>query len=85
SVCHRDHSIEIVIEDHGAGIPADSIPHLFERFFRSDRSRARTSGGFGLGLAIVQAIATKWHGTVAVQSILHQGSRFTVRLPAVSA
>ncbi|MGH9585164.1 MAG: sensor histidine kinase, partial [Bryobacteraceae bacterium] len=59
STAPLDRIAEIVIEDRGPGIPADALPHLFERFFRGDQSRARASGGFGLGLAIVQAIAKK--------------------------
>lgn len=77
-----DGTSELVIRDYGPGIPADVLPHIFERFFRTDQSRSRTNGGFGLGLAIVHAITVKYRGTVAVHSAVHQGTTVTVHFPS---
>lgn len=71
----------IVVEDTGIGIPGESLPLIFDRFYRVDKSRSRTSGGSGLGLAIVKAIAEKLSGRVEVQSQLGKGSSFSVYLP----
>lgn len=72
------------VEDNGIGIPAESLPHLFDRFYRVDKSRSRAAGGFGLGLSIVKAIVENHRGYVEVASELGKGSRFSVHLPAVS-
>jgi signal transduction histidine kinase len=72
----------ITVSDNGPGIPAEAVPHLFERFFRVDSSRGRSTGGTGLGLAICKAIIDAHHGTIEVQSEPNAGARFTVRLPA---
>ena len=69
------------IEDAGCGIDAASLPHIFERFYRGDRSRSRESGGAGLGLAIVQAIVHRAGGTVTAASAPGAGSVFTLTLP----
>ncbi|MDO4493406.1 MAG: HAMP domain-containing sensor histidine kinase [Clostridia bacterium] len=69
----------IAVEDDGPGIPADDLPHVFERFYRSDKARDRS--GTGLGLAIVKQIAELHHGTASVESAEGKGSVFTVRLP----
>jgi heavy metal sensor kinase len=69
------------VEDNGAGIPADALPHLFERFYRVDKARSRQMGGVGLGLAIVKSIVTAHGGQVMVDSAEGKGSRFRVDLP----
>ena len=61
-------------------IPAEDLPHLWEPFFRGDRSRSRESGGTGLGLAIVQAAVTAHGGSCSVEN-LDQGVCFRIRLP----
>lgn len=71
----------IEIEDQGAGIPADALPHIFERFYRIDASRSRDSGGSGLGLSIVQSIVEAHGGTIEATSILTRGTTFTIKLP----
>jgi len=71
------------VEDDGPGIPAADLPHLFDRFYRSDTSRTRSSGGAGLGLAIVRAIVTAHAGSIEAENVSPTGSRFTVRLPAL--
>jgi signal transduction histidine kinase len=69
------------VRDNGMGIPPSALPHIFERFFRADPSRNRTSGGYGLGLAIAQTIARQHHGLIEVQSKVGDGSAFSVTLP----
>jgi signal transduction histidine kinase len=61
-------TVELVVQDHGEGIPADALPHVFDRFYRGDPSRTRTTGGTGLGLAIVKAIVQKAGGKIALTS-----------------
>ncbi len=72
----------IEVRDHGIGIPAAHLPHVFERFYRVDAARSRRTGGAGLGLSLVQAIATLHGGAVGVESAPGEGSRFWLRLPA---
>jgi signal transduction histidine kinase len=73
--------IEIAVSDTGVGIPPDSLPHVFDRFYRVDKSHSRTSGGTGLGLSLVQAIAQAHHGRIDVASRVNEGSTFTIHLP----
>ncbi|HLI83131.1 MAG TPA: heavy metal sensor histidine kinase [Bryobacteraceae bacterium] len=75
--------IRIRVADTGIGIPPESVPHVFERFYRADQSRSRngsTAGSFGLGLSIVKWIAESHHGVVELASQPGAGSTFTVRL-----
>jgi len=65
--------------DNGMGIPADALPHIFDRFYRSDEARSRDDGGVGLGLAIVKSICAAQGAEVAVESVQGGGSRFVVR------
>jgi signal transduction histidine kinase len=76
-------NVVLVVADNGIGIPSESLSLIFDRFYRVDKSRSRESGGVGLGLSIVKAIAEAHKGSVAVQSKLGEGSTFTVTLPAV--
>jgi two-component system phosphate regulon sensor histidine kinase PhoR len=69
------------VSDTGIGIPPESIPRLFERFYRVDKGRAREEGGTGLGLAIVKHVAQAHGGQVEVESRLGRGSTFRVKLP----
>jgi heavy metal sensor kinase len=77
----EDQRAVLRVEDNGVGIPADALPHLFERFYRVDKARSRQMGGAGLGLAIVKSIVTAHGGRVTVESAEGQGSRFRVELP----
>jgi heavy metal sensor kinase len=70
---------EISFRDTGIGIPRDELPHIFERFYRVDKSRS--SNGFGLGLSIAKSIIEAHRGTIAVESVLTQGTTITVSLP----
>lgn len=74
-----DAVLEVI--DTGIGIPPESIPRLFERFYRVDKGRAREEGGTGLGLAIVKHVAQAHGGQVEVESRLGRGSTFRVKLP----
>jgi signal transduction histidine kinase len=71
----------IVVRDNGCGIPEDEIPHLFDRFYRVDKARARGTGGSGLGLHITRKIALLHGGRIDVQSEEGKGSVFTLVLP----
>ena len=73
------------VSDTGIGIPAQSITHVFERFYRVDKARSRQMGGTGLGLSIVHAICKSHGGRVRAESIEGQGSRFTVELPLANS
>lgn len=75
----------IDVRDTGRGIAAEYLPRLFQRFYRADTARARSSGGTGLGLAIAQTIITAHGGAIIVESALGKGSCFTVTLPISEA
>lgn len=72
----------LTVTDTGTGIPEDSIPHIFERFYRVDKARSRASGGSGLGLAIVRNMVLRNNGSIGVESTFGKGSTFTVEFPA---
>jgi len=78
-------TIRIEVSDTGAGIPAEALPRVFDRFYRVDSSRSKGSGGTGLGLAIVQSIAQLHGGKVEIASQPGQGTRVTLHMPAVSS
>jgi two-component system sensor histidine kinase BaeS len=71
----------ITVRDNGPGIPPGDLPHIFERFWRGDRSRSRTGGGSGLGLAIVKQIVDLHAGTIKHDTPAGGGCRFTITLP----
>jgi len=73
--------VAISIADSGIGIPSEDVPRIFERFYRVDKARSREVGGTGLGLSIVKHVIEQMQGTVAVESQLNKGSKFTVVLP----
>lgn len=79
----RDGVVELAVEDHGEGIDPRARPFIFDRFYRGDPSRARTTGGAGLGLAICKAIVERAGGTIALQTKPGEGTIVTVRLPRV--
>jgi signal transduction histidine kinase len=69
------------VADDGEGIAPEDLPHIFEAFYRGDRSRSRRHGGAGLGLAIVQAIVRAHGGSIEVEGRPGEGARFTMRMP----
>lgn len=73
---------QLAVTDTGPGIAAEDLPHVFKRFFRGDKSRARAEGRTGLGLAICKAIVDAHGGSIEVSSPPGEGATFTVRLPA---
>lgn len=80
-VYEADGPVAISVKDTGPGIASEHLPHLFERFYRTDSARAADSGGTGLGLAIVKEIVKAHGGTIRVESEVGKGSVFTVTLP----
>ena len=79
-----DDDVRITVADHGIGIPGDEIDRIFERFYRVDPARARSTGGTGLGLSIVKHVAASNGGSVEVWSEPGSGSTFTLVLPSWS-
>lgn len=75
----------LVVVDHGCGIAAEDVPHIFERFYRADPARARETGGSGLGLAIADQIVRSHGGRIEVSSVAGEGSVFAVFLPLAAA
>ena len=78
----RGDGVELWVLDTGVGISSEHLPHLFDRFYRVDKSRSRAEGGAGLGLAINRWIAEAHGGSISVESTPGKGSVFTIRLPA---
>ncbi len=76
---------QLVVRDTGIGIPAEDLPHIFERFYRVDKARSRAQGGSGLGLAIVKWVVQTHGGAIKVNSIVGEGTTFTVTLPLYQA
>jgi len=76
--------VQLYIRDTGAGIPAEDIPHLFQKFYRVDSSATRTIGGTGLGLFICRKIVELYQGRLWVESQLGKGSTFFINLPRLS-
>jgi signal transduction histidine kinase len=80
-----DGRAHVRIEDEGEGITPEALPHVFERFYRADRSRSRRTGGTGLGLAIAKAIVESGRGEIAIESQVGQGTCVTFSLPVLMA
>lgn len=76
--------VQVYVRDTGPGIPAEDIPHLFQKFYRVDNSATRTIGGTGLGLFICRKIVELYHGRVWVESELGKGSTFFINLPRLT-
>jgi signal transduction histidine kinase len=73
--------VTVRVSDTGPGIPAEALPHIFDRFYRVDKARSREAGGTGLGLAIARWIAEAHGGSIRAESVPGVGSAFTVQLP----
>ena len=78
---HETDRVLIEVTDSGAGIPLEDLPHVFERFYRADKSRSRESGGSGLGLAIAKSIVEAHGGSIGVTSEVGQGTAMIIQLP----
>ena len=76
---HQFFTVEVA--DSGIGIPEESLDHIYERFYRVDKSRSREIGGTGLGLAITRSAVLKHRGSIKVESIEGEGTTFTVKIP----
>jgi signal transduction histidine kinase len=76
----RDGVVVLAVADTGIGIPPEDLDLVFERFYRGDSSRARETGGAGLGLALVRELVTSMGGSVTAESVVGRGSRFAVTL-----
>ena len=81
SLSRRAGMAELAVTNGGDPIPAEDLPHVFDRFWRSDKARTRETGGYGLGLAIAKGIAESHSGKIEVTSTAEAGTTFTVRLP----
>jgi len=81
SVAAENGCAKLQVTDEGIGIPAEALPHVFERFYRAEPSRSKRIPGAGLGLALVRWIVEKHHGRITAESAPGQGTRFTVWLP----
>lgn len=76
-------TVQVIVTDTGAGIPPEDLPHIFERFYQVDKSRAGQDRGAGLGLTIAKQIVEAHGGTITVDSVEGLGTKFTVNLPIV--
>ena len=77
---NKDDEIELKVSDTGEGIPAEDLPHVFDRFYRVEKSRTKNSGGSGLGLAIVKKIVEAHESEISVESKLNKGTSFSFTL-----
>jgi heavy metal sensor kinase len=75
----------LTVSDTGIGIPAEDLPHVFDRFYRVDKARSRAAGGAGLGLAICKELVQAHGGTIDVKSELNHGTTFTVTMPCAKS
>lgn len=82
AVHRREREVEVTVADTGPGISGEDLPHVFDRFYRADRSRSRAQGGSGLGLAIARELVKAHGGSIWVESTPGRGSKFTFVLPA---
>jgi signal transduction histidine kinase len=80
-----DEGLQVRVSDTGEGISAENLPHIFEQFYRGEKSRNRTTGGAGLGLAIAKGIVEAHGGQIDVESEVGEGTRFTFHLPRAGA
>lgn len=84
AVLPQDGRVRVQVSDTESGIPAEDLPHVFERFYRVDKARSGDSDGAGLGLAIVKRILDLRHGEINVESAVAVGTTFWFALPAAT-
>ena len=82
---NKDKKVEVSVYNEGAGIPKEDLPYIFERFFKSDKSRGLDKKGVGLGLYIAKTIIEAHHESISVDSEAGAWCEFTFTLPQVSA
>jgi signal transduction histidine kinase len=85
SLTKHNNTLLLVVKNSGEGISEEHIDKIFDRFYRTDKSRARKSGGYGLGLAIAKAIVEQHKGKICVKSTLNESTTFTVELPSITS
>lgn len=81
SIQRNNENAILTVKDSGVGIPEDAMSHIFERFYRVDKARSRKTGGAGLGLSIVRNLIERNGGSICVNSIVGEGTTFTVTFP----
>lgn len=81
SIIENEQMVGFLVEDEGVGISDDDIPHVFERFYRGDKSRDRKTGGIGIGLSIVKALVDAHSGKILLDSKLGKGTKVTILFP----
>lgn len=81
SLSRDGENVVLQVADSGIGIPDEALNHIFERFYRVDKARSRSTGGSGLGLSIVRNMVERNHGTIAVESTVGVGTVFTIHFP----
>lgn len=79
----NEDTASFVVQDEGNGIPEDSLPYIFDRFYRVDKARSRSTGGSGLGLSIVKELVYKHKGNITVESTIGVGTTFTLHFPII--
>ena len=85
SLKRRNNEIVLVVANTGEGIPEDQLDSIFDRFYRIDKSRSRSSGGYGLGLAIAKTIIEQHKGSIYAKSVINEKTTFCVELPLLGA
>ncbi len=79
--CHAGNRAILTVEDSGIGISKEDIPHIFDRFYKCDKSRTRESSSTGLGLSIAKWIVEKHEGSIKAESEINKGTKITISLP----
>ena len=83
SAVANENTVSLRVQDNGTGIAPEDLPYVFDRFYRGEKSRQRQEGESGLGLAIAKSLVEAQGGSVSVESVLGEGTIFTVALPVV--
>lgn len=81
SVIEKEEKVGFQVKDEGIGISPEDLPHIFERFYRGDKSRDRKTGGIGIGLSIVKALVEAHHGEIEIESNIDEGTNLKVYFP----